>query len=95
MLINFQNQSDSKNLKFLFDGIFFLIPETEIIFIYSNLSLTIFFLNLVSRKNKIKFSGDLQFYSSPFLWKNIQDSDIPLMPAEAILGHRTPHNKIL
>ena len=40
MLINFQNQSDSKILKFLFDGIFFLIPETEIIFIYLNLSLT-------------------------------------------------------
>ena len=38
MLINFQNQSDSKILKFLFDGIFFLIPETEIIFIYLNLS---------------------------------------------------------
>ena len=36
MLINFQNQSDSKNLKFLFDGIFFLIPETETIFIYLN-----------------------------------------------------------
>ena len=65
MLINFQNQSDSKNLKFLFDGIFLLIPEMEIIFIYWNLSLTIFFLNLVSRKKKI--SGDLEFYSSPFL----------------------------
>ena len=75
MLINFQNQSDSKNLKFLFDGIFFLIPETEIIFIYLNLSLTIFFLNLVSRKKfllllrKNNFPAISNFTQAPFYEK--------------------------
>ena len=75
MLINFQNQSDSKNQKFLFDGIFFLIPETEIIFIYLNLSLTIFFLNLVSRKKfllllrKNNFPAISNFTQAPFYEK--------------------------
>ena len=75
MLINIQNQSDSKNLKFLFDGIFFLIPETEIIFIYLNLSLTIFFLNLVSRKKfllllrKNNFPAISNFTQDPFYEK--------------------------
>ena len=75
MLINFQNQSDSKNLKFLFDGIFFLIPETEIIFIYLNLSWTISFLNLVSRKKfllllrKNNFPAISNFTQAPFYEK--------------------------